>query len=71
MEKATNFYRFTVIYEGYLSKTIDGKYEKDQDAILVADLLLFLEDNAQECWVSRYTTQDTCGPFTLIHKSYL
>lgn len=71
MATVTNYYRFTVIYKGYSSKTIDGKYENDQDAITVADLLLQLEDYAQECWVGRYCTQDTCGRYLLIHKSHL
>lgn len=71
MATVTNYYRFTVIYKGWTSKTIDGKYESDQDAITVADLLLQLEDYAQECWVSRYATQDTCGRYLLIHKSHL
>lgn len=71
MGTVTNYYRFTVIYKGYSSKTIDGKYENDQDAIKVADLLLQLEDYAQDCWVSRYATMDTCGEFLLIHKSHV
>lgn len=71
MITVTKFYRFTVIYKGHSTKTIDGKYKNDQEAILVADLLLQLEDYAQECYVSRYVTQDTCGRYMLIHRSQL
>lgn len=66
-----NYYRYTVIYEPFASKVINGKYENDEHAKKVGDDLLSVEENAVEVWVARYTRLDTCGTYYLIHKSHL
>lgn len=66
-----NYYRYTVIYEPFGTKVINGKYENDEHAKKVGDDLLSVEENAVEVWVARYTRLDTCGSYSLIHKSHL
>lgn len=66
-----NYYRYTVIYEPFATKVINGKYESDEHAKKVGDDLLSVEENAVEVWVARYARLDTCGSYYLIHKSHL
>lgn len=66
-----NYYRFTVIYESFASKVIEGKFENDEHAKKVGDDLLSVEENAVEVLVARYARLDTCGSYYLIHKSHL
>lgn len=65
-----NYYRYTVIYQPFATKVIDGKFENDEHAKKVGDDLLSVEENAVEVLVARYTSLDTCGSYSLIHKSH-